>query len=175
MFGLTGEALANRVRDAAKAAGLGDSFSGHSGRIGMARRVVAAGAPTAAVQHQGPWRHGRPAHQGRGRQPGLGVADLMGSSQNACRSSANRCGAGCGSWHSPFGMLLRADQSVSWFRMMATPNVFWLPPQPCSRWPTAGEAVKLFSRLSCWLSKGTGIRWRFSFSKPPFQAPSQWT
>ena len=28
---------------------------GHSGRIGMARRMVAAGAPTAVVQHQGRW------------------------------------------------------------------------------------------------------------------------
>ena len=46
MFGLTGETLANRVSAAARAAGLGDRFSGHSGRIGMARRMVAAGAPT---------------------------------------------------------------------------------------------------------------------------------
>ena len=58
VFGLTGEALANRVRAAARAAGLGDGFSGHSGRIGMARRMVAAGAPTATVQHQGRWKHG---------------------------------------------------------------------------------------------------------------------
>ncbi len=54
MFGLTGEALANLVRDAAKAAGLGDGFTG---RIGTARRVVAAGALVAAVQHQGRWHH----------------------------------------------------------------------------------------------------------------------
>ena len=58
VFGLTGETLANRVRAAARAAGLGDRFSGHSGRIGMARRMVAAGAPNAAVQRQGRWRHG---------------------------------------------------------------------------------------------------------------------
>ena len=58
MFGLTGEALANRVRAAARAAGLGDGFTGHSGRIGMARRMVAAGAPNAAVQRQGRWKHG---------------------------------------------------------------------------------------------------------------------
>ena len=32
VFGLTGEALANWVRAAARAAGLGDGFSGHSGR-----------------------------------------------------------------------------------------------------------------------------------------------
>ena len=58
VFGLTGESLASRVRDAARAAGLGEGFSGHSGRIGMARRMVAAGAPNAAVQHQGRWKHG---------------------------------------------------------------------------------------------------------------------
>ena len=52
MFGLTGEALANRVRAAARAAGLGDRFSGHSGRVGMARRMVAA-----AAQRQGRWKH----------------------------------------------------------------------------------------------------------------------
>ena len=58
IVGLTGEALANRVRAAARAAGLGDGFTGHSGRIGMARRMVAAGAPNAAVQRQGRWKHG---------------------------------------------------------------------------------------------------------------------
>ena len=58
VFGLTGEALGNRVRTAAQAAGLGDGFTGHSGRIGMARRMVAAGTPNAAVQRQGRWKHG---------------------------------------------------------------------------------------------------------------------
>lgn len=38
VFGPTGEALANLVYAAARAAGLGDGFSGHSGRIGMAWR-----------------------------------------------------------------------------------------------------------------------------------------
>ena len=32
--------------------------AGHSERIGMARRMVAAGTPNAAVQHQGRWKHG---------------------------------------------------------------------------------------------------------------------
>ena len=50
VFGLTGETLANRVHAAARAAGLGDGFTGQSGRIGMARRTVAAGAPNAAGQ-----------------------------------------------------------------------------------------------------------------------------
>ena len=56
--GLTGATLANRVRTAARAAGLGDGFTGHSGRIGMARRMVAAGAANAAVQRHGQWEHG---------------------------------------------------------------------------------------------------------------------
>ena len=55
---MTAEALANRVRAAAQAAGLGDDFTGHSGRIGMARRMVAAGAPNAAVQRRVRWKHG---------------------------------------------------------------------------------------------------------------------
>ena len=50
--------LANRVRAAARAAGLGAGFNGHSGRIGMVRRMVEAGAPNAAVQCQGRWKHG---------------------------------------------------------------------------------------------------------------------
>ena len=58
VFGLTGQALANQVAVAAQVAGLGNGFTGHSGRIGMARRMVAAGAPNAAVQRQGRWKHG---------------------------------------------------------------------------------------------------------------------
>ena len=58
VFGLTGETLSSRIRSAASAAGLGDGYNGHSGRIGMARRMVNAGAPNATVQHQGRWRHG---------------------------------------------------------------------------------------------------------------------
>ena len=75
MFGLTGEALANRVR----AASLGDGFSGHSGRIDMARRIVAAGAPNAAVPAPEPVearRHGGPLHAGRNGWGGTKVADL---------------------------------------------------------------------------------------------------
>ena len=41
-----------------EAAVLGDGFSGHSGHIGMARRMLAAGAPNAAVQRQGRWKNG---------------------------------------------------------------------------------------------------------------------
>ena len=41
---------------AAYAAGLGVGFSGHSGRVGLARRTTARGAPTANVRRQGQWR-----------------------------------------------------------------------------------------------------------------------
>ena len=44
--------------DAGRAADSDEGFTGHSGRIGMARRMVAAGAPNAAVQRQGRWKHG---------------------------------------------------------------------------------------------------------------------
>ena len=44
VFGISDGQVGRRVRSAARAAGLGEDFSGHSGRIGMARRMVAAGA-----------------------------------------------------------------------------------------------------------------------------------
>ena len=50
--------LANRVRAAARAAGLGDGFTEHSGRIGMVRRMVVGRAPNAPVQRQGRWKNG---------------------------------------------------------------------------------------------------------------------
>ena len=84
VFGLTGETLANRVRAAAEAAGLGNGFSGHSGRIGMARRMVAAGAPNAAVQRQGRWKNGdMVARYTRGEvgRGGAEVAELIRVSQ----------------------------------------------------------------------------------------------
>ena len=49
VFGLTGETLANRIRAAASAAGLGDGFSGRIGRIGMAWRR-SPGTPGARPQ-----------------------------------------------------------------------------------------------------------------------------
>ena len=79
VFGLTGEALANRVRAAAKAAGLGDGFSGHSGRIGMARRMVCRGSAqcgSAAPRPMEARRHGGPLHPGRGGRGGTEVADM---------------------------------------------------------------------------------------------------
>ena len=44
----------------AKAAGLADweFFSGHSGRVGMARRMAQNGAPTHEIERQGRWKQG---------------------------------------------------------------------------------------------------------------------
>ena len=79
VFGLTGETLANRIHAAARAAGLGEDFSGHSGRIGMARRMVAAGGADRGGATPGPVEargHGGPVYPGRGRRRGAEVADL---------------------------------------------------------------------------------------------------
>ena len=59
VFGLSPSQIARRIQAAARAAGLGDGFGGHSGRVGMARRMVVAGAPDSAIQRQGRWKDGR--------------------------------------------------------------------------------------------------------------------
>ena len=41
-----------------EAAGLSEDFSGHSGRIGMARRMMAGGQPNLTVKHRGRREHG---------------------------------------------------------------------------------------------------------------------
>ena len=58
VFGLSESQIARRVKAVAKAAGLPDweSFSGHSGRVGMARRMAQNGAPTHEIERQGRWK-----------------------------------------------------------------------------------------------------------------------
>ena len=60
MFGLSESQIARRVKVIAKAAGLADweFFSGHSGRVGMARRMAQNGAPTHEIERQGRWKQG---------------------------------------------------------------------------------------------------------------------
>ena len=73
VFGMRADTLARRVKAAARAAGLGSEFSGHSGRVGCARRMTAAGAPTGSGPATGPLEvasDGEPLHarrSGRGR------------------------------------------------------------------------------------------------------------
>ena len=60
VFRLSESQIARRVKVIAKAAGLADweSFSGHSGRVGMARRMAQNGAPTHEIERQGRWKQG---------------------------------------------------------------------------------------------------------------------
>ena len=77
VFGLSDTQLHRRIRAAAEAAGLGPDFGGHSGRVGLARRMTAAGAPSQAVQLQGRWKN--PAmisHYTRGEAAGAALKYL---------------------------------------------------------------------------------------------------
>lgn len=55
VFKLGPEAVANVVAACAKAAGLGDGYSGHSGRVGCAVTMTRAGAPAATTMRQARW------------------------------------------------------------------------------------------------------------------------
>ena len=52
--------IARRGKVIAKAAGLSDweFFSGHSGRVGMAHRMVQNGTPTHEIERDGRWKQG---------------------------------------------------------------------------------------------------------------------
>ena len=56
VFGLSASQIGRRVNAAAKAAGLGDGFTGHSGRVGMAQDLAAAGVELPALMHAGRWK-----------------------------------------------------------------------------------------------------------------------
>ena len=60
VFGLSESQIARRVKAIAKATGLEnwEFFSGHSGRVGMARRMAQNGAPTHEIERQGRWKQG---------------------------------------------------------------------------------------------------------------------
>lgn len=56
VFGLSAASISRRIKAAALAAGFGSGYSGHSGRVGMARRMAQAGAPTHEIMAQGRWK-----------------------------------------------------------------------------------------------------------------------
>ena len=60
VFALSESQIARRVKVIARAAGLEnwEFFSGHSGRVGMARRMARNGAPTHEIERQGRWKEG---------------------------------------------------------------------------------------------------------------------
>lgn len=55
VFSLSASQISRRIAAAARAAGLGSGFSGHSGRVGMAVKMSRRGAPMQAVMRQGGW------------------------------------------------------------------------------------------------------------------------
>ena len=75
LFGLSASQIGLRVT-AAKAASLGDweSFSGHSGRVGMAQDLAAAGVELPALMNAGRWKNSRmPARSAERQAAGRGA------------------------------------------------------------------------------------------------------
>ncbi len=56
VFGLSKSQISRRVDSMARAAGLGEGYSGHSGRVGLSIRMTRRGAPLQAVQTHGRWK-----------------------------------------------------------------------------------------------------------------------
>ena len=80
VFGLSESQIARRIKSIARAAGLADweLFSGHSGRVGMARRMAQNGAPTHEIERQGRWKQGggMVGHYTRGESVGSALRYL---------------------------------------------------------------------------------------------------
>ena len=74
VFGLRPNQIAKRIKQAAEAAGLGDGFSGHSPRVGMARDLARAGIELPSLMNAGRWRSPTmPAHYTRNETAGKGA------------------------------------------------------------------------------------------------------
>ncbi|MCY4374431.1 MAG: tyrosine-type recombinase/integrase, partial [Spirochaetaceae bacterium] len=55
VFGISGSQVSRRIAAAARAAGLGNGFSGHSPRVGMAQDLAASGAALPELMQAGRW------------------------------------------------------------------------------------------------------------------------
>ena len=74
VFGLRPNQLSARIKQAAQAAQLGDGFSGHSPRVGMARDLARAGVELPSLMNAGRWRTpAMPAHYTRNESAGRGA------------------------------------------------------------------------------------------------------
>ena len=80
VFGLCHNQLAKRIKLAARGAGLGEGFSGHSPRVGMARDLARAGIELPGLMNAGRWRSpAMPALYTRNETAGKGaVAQFYG-------------------------------------------------------------------------------------------------
>ena len=74
VFGLHRNQISTRIKQAARTAGLGDGFSGHSPRVGMARDLVRAGTELPSLMTAGRWRTpAMPAQYARNETAGRGA------------------------------------------------------------------------------------------------------
>ena len=74
IFGLRPNQISQRIKQAARAAGLGEGFSGHSPRVGMACDLVRAGTELPSLMNAGRWRSATmPAHYTRNEAAGRGA------------------------------------------------------------------------------------------------------
>ena len=73
VFGLRPNQISRRIKQAAQAAGLGDGFSGHSPRVGMAQDLARVGIELPSLMNAGRWRSpAMPAHYTRNESAGSG-------------------------------------------------------------------------------------------------------
>ena len=93
VFGLRPNRISARIKQAARAAGLGDHFSGHSPRVGMARDLARAGIELPSLMHAGRWRTpSMPAHYVRNEVAGRNaVAQLYGTGLSASLAAPAAC------------------------------------------------------------------------------------
>ena len=74
VFGLRPNQISARIKQAAQAADLGDGFSGHSPRVGMARDLARAGTELPSLMNAVRWRTPTmPAHYTRNESAGRGA------------------------------------------------------------------------------------------------------
>ncbi len=74
VFGLRPNQISRRIKQAAQVAGLGNGFSGHSPRVGMAQDLARAGIELPSLMTAGRWRTpAMPAHYTRNESAGRGA------------------------------------------------------------------------------------------------------
>ena len=92
VFGLTTRHIGNRVRAAAKAAGLGEGYTGHSCRVGMAQDLAKNGVELPALMNAGQWKSSKMPARYTERQAADRGAVARGTIRKAGNSLSNQRG-----------------------------------------------------------------------------------